>query len=127
MVRVPSLKIDKVLYKDRPMLPRCRVERRIFANLLDHLMKAGFTLSSVWDGGEDTEVTTIKEAMEIAFNLDQCHVYFISPLCGKKVYRWVFFVFGNDGVDCINDWGYMTGDADGFNKAMDAFDPEKFA
>ena len=34
----------------------------------------------------------------------------------------VFLVLGN-GEDIVSDWNYSTGDPDGFNTAMEAFDP----
>ena len=122
-MRIPELAIDKVLYKNRPMLPRAKVERRVFANLIAHLTKAGFTLKYIWDGDVAENVSTIKEAMEIVFNLDQCHAYFTNK---EGIQHWVFFVFGNDGWDCINDWNYTEKDPDGFDKAMQTFDPEQF-
>jgi hypothetical protein len=123
-IAIPSLKIDKVLYKDGQIPPRGKIERRVFANLIDHLQKNGFTLKSVWDGETDTATATIKDAMEVAFNLDQCHLYMANA---KGQQHWVFFVFGNDGWDAISDWSYATDDADGFNKAMEGFEAEDFA
>ncbi len=123
-VIVPVLDIDKQLHRGETMLPRSRIERRVVANLIAHLEKAGFALATVFDGDEENKVTTMKEAMELVFNLDDCWINFART--PKSSYRGVRIVLGNDGYDCISDWKYSTADSDGFNKAMEAFDPEQF-
>lgn len=132
--RVPALDIDQQLGQPHA---RGKLERRIFANLVAHLDRAGFVLSSIWDGEERTAVTTVKSAMELAFNLDECSVRFVQR--GQPVgeveetgnrfganEHGVLLVFGN-GVDCVSDWNYTKGDPDGWNKAMEAFDAEHYA
>ena len=124
-IEVPILDIDKQLYADRGQsIPnRGKVERRVVGNLIDHLLKKGFTLSSVYDGEEDTKVGTIKEAMEVVFNLDESRIYFENSTGGNHN---VLIVLGNDGWDCISDWTFFHGDTDGFDAAMKEFDPERF-
>lgn len=122
----PPLKIDAQIYgiDGREMIPRCRLERRIVWNLLLHLAEKGFTPVSVVS---DDEVKTPDSmaVMEEAFNLDDCRVVFRLNGAGPK--RDVLLVFGNDGTDCISDWTYGKGDPDGFNAALEAFDPEMYA
>lgn len=123
---VPDLDIDRVLYKHtggRPH-PRGVRERRIVANLIEHLKRAGFHLRSVWDGEEVVAAVTPKQAMELVFNLDEAtlHFYKTTP---TRVHA-VLLVVGND-CDIISDWTYRTGDPDGFNVAMGDFDPEHYA
>lgn len=82
---------------------RMRNERRIVWNLLERIQAAGFKLAFVDDGEEETKVTTSKEAMELCFNLDDCHVMFSD---GKAPIAWVRFIFGNgnDGKDLLCDY-----------------------
>lgn len=109
MEPLPPLDIDKIL--GRPA-PRRRLEQRIAWRLFQDLAAAGFPVVSVDDGDEVQLVADAKAAMELLFNLDDAWVNF-------KGRRAVRFVFGNSGDDCISDWRYATGDADGFNAAME--------
>jgi len=124
LLNAPELKIDKVLFKDRPMPPHCKLERRIVFNLLNHLHKAGFNVQHTFDGEQFEVVTTPTEAMEFIFNLDEVSVRFRKP--GFKPEHGVLLVLGND-IDVIADWNYTEGDPDGFDAAMNAFDAEDYA
>lgn len=121
-VVVPVLKIDGLLFKGRTIPYHGKVERRIVANLIAHMTFHGWTVASVWDGEEDEAVSDMVSAMELIFNLDEARLYFKK---GDSLHN-VYLVLGN-GVDCIADWNYSTGDVDGFNAAMDEFDCEEFA
>lgn len=97
-----------------------RLERLVFWNVCAHLAANGWQPFMVYDGDDETKVSDAKAAMELAFNLDECHVHFRK---GKARHS-VFFVFGNDGPDVIADWRYSDGDADGFNATLEAFDAD---
>jgi hypothetical protein len=124
-VDVPFLDIDNVLYHDqgRNIPPRGRLERRIVANLIDHLQRAGWSIFNVFDSEEDIAVGSMKEAMELVFNLDESWLDFRNAAGAEHR---VFIVLGN-GVDCIADYNYSEGGKDNFDEAMKAFDPDQFA
>lgn len=135
-VKVPALDHDDMMRKrfGTVVRPSGRLERRIVANLIAHVLKAGFKLHSVNDGDEITPVRTMKAAMELIFNLDEASLRFYKG--GRKgrtqdalqadAWHGVLLVLGN-GCDIVSDWNYTEGDADGFCAAMDAFDAELFA
>lgn len=75
----PPLDIDAILHKERPMLPRARLERRIVWNLINHVIGNGkFDLYYIYDGEQMTRVKTPKEAMELLFNLDEASLHFVA-------------------------------------------------
>lgn len=120
---VPALGIDKLLFASRTMEPRHKLERRIVWNLCKHMQANGWTPARVFDGEEHTTVCSAKAAMELIFNLDDARLTFCD---GKGHRHAVVLVLGN-GIDIVSDWGYSTGDPDGFDAAMDAFDAEQCA
>ena len=121
-MKTPSLEIDKQL---GPLNRYARMYRRVIANLLDHIQKAGFTLIGVNDGEELHTTTTIKSAMEIIFNLDECHIWVSDK--PRKHRHYIFVVLGNeDPEDIICDYSFTDGDPDSFEKTMEQFDAEKF-
>lgn len=134
----PALAINAKLYgTDKSkgqlgitLIPRVRLEQRIAWNLFQHISLAGFEPYHVDDGsGEVTKTKTWKHVMEVIFNLDDAYV-FVRHATMRKVGdgpHYIRFVFGNDGVDCISDWGYAHDDYDGFNATMDKFDAEVYA
>lgn len=119
-MKVPTLLIDQEMITKygRRVSPTGRTERRIVAALCEHMIARGFNLFNVYDGEDETHVRTAKDAMEIIFNLDESSLRFKHPL-GKA--HGVLLVLGN-GEDIVSDWNYTTGDPDGFNAAMEAFD-----
>jgi hypothetical protein len=129
---VPELDIDKTLGKPGP---RGAIERRIVFALIAHLRDGGFKPTSLWDGERLTVVHDAKGAMELIFNLDESSLRFAATeitrfhRSGQNRYdnneHGVLIVLGN-GVDCISDWNYFADDHDGFNKAMSAFNAEKW-
>jgi len=128
-VTVPDLEIDKLHEQHGHLISaKGRIERRIVAALCAHLQARGFEMVNVYDGEETTAVSTAKEAMELIFNLDEASLRF-RRVYGEGTGRTmdprvhgVFLVLGN-GEDIVSDWNYSTGDPDGFNTAMEAFDP----
>ena len=122
-VQVPDLDIDKGVYtaRGRHMSPASRLERRIVASLIAHLERKGFAVASVYDGEEETKIYTAKDAMELIFNLDEASLRFWDISASPSRPHGVLLVVGN-GEDIISDWNYSTGDPDGFNAAMEAFE-----
>jgi len=122
---VPALAHDAMMLARHGVEPgpRGRIERRVVAALCAHLAIDGWKPVEVNDGDERTSVRGVKSAMELIFNLDDAWLVFAKD----QNRHWVRFVMGNSGWDVISDWSFSREDADGFNKAMDAFDSEKFA
>jgi hypothetical protein len=119
---VPVLKVDE----GRNVLPNGRLERRIVADLIAHLDVAGFVPAVVWDGEVEEPCSDAKSAMEFIFNLDEASVRFFRRGHLDAGWHGVLLVLGN-GIDIISDWNYLTNDTDGFNAAMESFDPEGVA
>lgn len=120
-VDVPDLDIDKRLGR---VTPNGRLERRIVANLIAHLVARGWTPYELYDGETRAPVTDAKSAMELIFNLDDAWLYFRNAH-GRT--HWVRLVLGN-GCDLISDYSYARpGSGDGFDTAMQTFKPEDYA
>ena len=79
------------------------IEAEIVKRLFNVLAKADNPVTSVWDGEEETEVSTLEEVYEVVFNLDQSHLY-------TKSGSWIFLVSGNDW-DMISDYGVSLEEA----------------
>jgi hypothetical protein len=116
MIAAPVLDCDKALTSimRRDLPARCYLERAIVANLIAHLQAAGFEPYKASDGEERHKVSTIKEAMEVIFSVDQAWLYVRKA--GVEKGHTVMLVLGN-GEDCIAD--HSVGD--GFDEAMDEF------
>jgi len=123
-VDVPSLDHDAMMLSrfGHKVSPQGRLERRIVANLIAHMERAGWKTLMVDDGDEETEAVDMKSAMEVIFNLDECWLYFGNEHGTHGVYLTL-----GEGTTLVCDWRYSEGDADGFNAAMEAFDAEEFA
>lgn len=120
-MNVPELEIDKRL---GPIDYHGKMERRVIANLLNHVIKSGFSIIGVNDGDELTTAQTVKDAMEVIFNLDESWVWIASG----EHHHYIFLTLGNhDPIDIICDWSYTHNDPDSFNQTMESFDPEKYA
>jgi hypothetical protein len=125
VVRAPQLDIDKILFKEANGIPheRCRVERRVVANLIAHLDRAGFKLRSVFDGEDTEKVSTMKEAMEAIFNLDEAWLRVRKE--GFNLHT-IFLTLG-EGRDAVCDHSFSESDHDGFRRAMDTFEAGLYA
>lgn len=102
------------------------MERRIVWELSNYLQSKGFTIHAVFDGDDYTKVNNdIKAAMELIFNLDEASLRITHPDYPDSEHGVLFIMGnGNGGRDLIADWNYETDDRDGFDAAMEAFDPE---
>jgi hypothetical protein len=100
--------------------PNGYLERAILWNLCAHLAARGFLPFRINDGDEMPRVSSAKEVLELAFNLDEVSVRFRK---GKRGAEHGVLVMIGEGDTLISDWNYNDGDADGFNAAMESFDP----
>lgn len=85
------------------LIKRIEVERKIANKAAKALLDAGFKVSV--DDGEEVVVTrssSIDEILEAMFSTDEDYLYAIDAQ-GKRVGK-VYFVYGNDGPDVINDY-----------------------
>ena|SRR5665213_1689223 len=128
VLQPPALDHDAMMlerFKSK-VIPRGKIERRVVWNLLSQLNDAGFTAWAVDDGDERTACESIKDVMELVFNLDEAHIY-CEGKSGKR--NWMYIVLGNDGYDAISDYGYHPDpkdDVDGWDAILNGFDGEEF-
>lgn len=126
-IEPPALQHDTMMLQrfNSPVHAGGRLERRLFANLLNYLLANGFSPVMLNDGEDDNKVSDIQSTMELAFNLDECWVYFDYNGSGKAQH-WIRITLG-EGLDIINDYGCPKQDHDGWNAVMDVFDPQEYA
>ncbi len=122
---VPDLDHDAMMLKqyNHKVSPEGKLERRLVAALIAYMGEHGWQPCAVYDGDYEQPATDTKSAMELIFNLDMAHLYFTQNGTDR---HWVYLVLGN-GCDIVSDWNYFEGDRDGFDAAMEKFDPEVFA
>lgn len=105
-----------------------RRERRIIANLLSHMLRAGFVIDSVFDGeeweGVDSKEPT-KSAMEHIFAVDEATVCFTHPGDERNQGQAIVLVMGNQ-EDIITDYSVSTA-FPLFTETINAFDVELYA
>ena len=125
VVQVPDLDINKVLYKETSGVPheRARGEQKVFANLVVHLEQHGFKPVSVYDGEETEKTPTMKDMMELVFNLDECECYFMKEGFPARL---IYIVLGNSPEEIVADHSMPNDETDGFDAAMQSFDPEQY-
>jgi hypothetical protein len=85
---------------------RINLEKKIARVIVRDAIRAGYSLN-VNNGGDGNELTepstdhaTVIRAM---FQTDQEHLLVYNSSNGKQI-GWVFFVYGNDGWDIVNDY-----------------------
>lgn len=87
---------------------RQRVEKIIARRVILDAIAAGFYLN-VDNGGDEGELpkpsNKCKEVLNAMFATDDEHLVFYK-LNGKQMRKvgWVYFVYGNDGWDVVNDY-----------------------
>lgn len=118
----PALDRDAEAYARRKMQPHTKVERRIIANLIAYLERQGWKVFNVFEGEEDIAVTDVKSAMEAIFSVDDSWLD-VRNAAGKE--HRIRIVLGN-GVDCISDYSYTPGDADGWCVTMECFQADHY-
>src|SRR5579859_2222310 len=82
---------------------RRKIERRIASRLIRDGLAAGYTIG-VYNGEEHVlkKSTSRKAILAAMFSVDDEHLIFYNK-DGLRV-GWVWFVYGNDGWDVINDY-----------------------
>jgi len=119
-MKTPTLEIDKVLNPEG-LNNHQKTERHTIAQLLNHVIKGEFTICGIDDGKEYTKVSTVKDAMELIFNLDECSII-VAANKSNSSRHYISIVLGNnEPCDMITDWSFHENDHDGFNKTMDKF------
>jgi hypothetical protein len=85
---------------------RINLEKRIARIIVEDALQAGFSLN-VNNGGDIHElkapVTDKKTVIDAMFKTDEEHLLVYNSSNGKQI-GWVFFVYGNDGWDVVNDY-----------------------
>ena len=114
---VPMLKIDGILFDDRPMPNHCRLERKALWSILGDMADKGWTACRTNDGGRIEAHTDPKSVMEVCFDLDEAWVTFCNEADDNHT---IFLVFGNSPNEIVADWGFTDGDPDGFDAAITA-------
>ncbi len=83
---------------------RARIESEIAARAIDALLAAGFHLG-LSNGEDDLQLfpkSGRDEILDAMWKTDEEHLLVFRP--GEaSAFGWVFFVYGNDGWDVIND------------------------
>ena len=103
---------------------RCVIERAIVRHTLQTLEAAGFKLRrESWYDDPTPGQADVDNAVSNLVSSDEVRMTCIkSPGASVTVY----FVFGNDGYDCISDWGHKGAEADEIMEKLTAWAEEKF-
>jgi subtilisin family serine protease len=92
---------------DQSVRAAVAIERRIVKRTVSDLLAAGYELA-VHDGEEWHERTTDRAKLHAALmetDEDRLFVYKTDGYKGRRDwFGWVFFVYGNDGYNVINDY-----------------------
>lgn len=97
---------------------RMEMERKVVRKLVRVMKAHGWDADLVDDGGDygdEVKTSSEKDVMEAVFAVDEARIRFIKG----EAKHWVVIVLGNDGYDCIADYGYTEGDPDGFVAIME--------
>lgn len=95
---------------------RQEAERRVVTKFIELALQHGFTLHSVSDGEDRHAVSTLEQALEHVFSVDESWIYFTPPPSSPSPVRHcIYIVLGNEGWDAIADhsvsrWGGDTWD-----------------
>jgi len=83
---------------------RIKIEEQIVKEVVKAALAADYLLT-VNDGEEDTLVNSENESAILAamFTTDEDRLFFVNKVT-RRIVGWVFFVYGNDGYDVINDY-----------------------
>ena len=103
---------------------RMEIERKIVRHLIRTMKKHGWNAIAVDDGGDGWEQTkTETEVMGFVFGVDESSIKFHKKVGNVKVTHFAYIVLGNDGYDCICDYGYSNKDdfAEVMEKEVDPY------
>ena len=84
---------------------RINLERRIARQIVTDALATGYSLN-VNNGDEnefDCATTDKRKILSAMFQTDQEHLLVYNSSNGQRI-GWVFFVYGNDGWDVVNDY-----------------------
>ena len=99
---------------------RLEIERKIISFLYAAMLKGGWTVSHVWDGGEAIRCPSEAEVLDTVFSVDESAIVFKKTVNGIPMRRTAQIILGNDGYDCIADHSVSTDDEDdNFLKIME--------
>lgn len=93
---------------------RIKIERRLIRFMIRVLKRNGWEIAFIDDGGENVRVSSVNEALEVVFGVDDCRIFFKKGLSR----HWVLIVLGNDGWDAVADYSYSEKVDDGFEGIM---------
>ena len=94
---------------------RNALNRKVCRQLIKTMSDNGFECIKADD--ENIKNKSIKYKVDMVFDLDGADIIFKKA---DKTHYVVFCAY-NTGIECIADWGYAEGDADGFSAIMDKF------
>lgn len=93
---------------------RQEIERRLISRLVRTMAAHGWTVWSVYDGGEHVRCKDETEILDTVFSVDESTIWFERD----RRKHGVLIVLGNDGWDAIADYGYS--EDDDFEQIMEA-------
>lgn len=92
---------EQIIKKHDPgVRGRAYIELQIVNKFIELAAAAGYELKIVEMDEEDMPEYA-NDFRSALFDLDDAHVNLFD---GAKLVGWVYFVFGNDGYDCISDY-----------------------
>jgi hypothetical protein len=110
-----ALTEEEIIRKHDPQVRgRAYIELQIVNALITAAAEADYTLRIDELDEDDMQSYYGGDFRTALFDLDDAHV---SVLAGTRRIGWVYFVFGNDGYDCVSDYSVRLGE---FLKPVDA-------
>lgn len=77
-------------------------DRAAATHIIRGLINHGWRLDSVYDGEEDTDVTTVTQALDAIFAVDEAYLHVKNPATHEG--GWVYFVLGNEPFEVACDY-----------------------
>jgi hypothetical protein len=117
------MKVNEIIQDFAKLDPRVqsriKIEVKVLKSVIERVLATGnWRLDSVDDGGDEvTKVTTVKEALEVVFGVDDARIWFQCTVAPERPLAYVYAVLGNDGWDVVNDWSISP---HGFDEAVEA-------
>lgn len=82
---------------------RQEVERKIATTFVESAIKAGYSMTVDYGDGPSVRLRTVESVLATMFQGDDDRLVLYTDQ-GGTIYGWVYFVYGNEGWDCINDY-----------------------